>query len=239
VTALWAIATREYRSFFRVPVGWVVVALYLFLAGVIFAERILIPGEPSTLRYFFGISGFLLLPVVPAISMRLFSEELKSGTIEPLMTSPVGDLAIVAGKYLGGALFLGAMLAPTILYPITLLLVSDPKPDPGPILAGYLSLILLGLLYLAVGTLASSLTSNQTLAFLGTFLFLLLTLLVTSDLVTLPPMIARWAGVISLGPKLADFAKGVIDTSHIVFFLAGSGWFLVLAYISLQTRRWR
>ena len=239
MTSLWAIAMREFRSFFRVPVGWVVVALYLFLAGVIFAERILIPGEPSTLRYFFGISGFLLLPVVPAISMRLFSEEFKSGTIEPLMTSPVGDLSIVAGKYLGGALFLGAMLAPTILYPITLLLVSDPKPDPGPILAGYLSLVLLGLLYLAVGTLASALTSNQTLAFLATFLFLLMTLLITSDAVALPPAVARWAGYVSLAPRLADFAKGVIDTSHIVFFVAASAWFLVLTYVALQTRRWR
>lgn len=236
---LWAIAIREFRSFFRVPVGWVAVALYLFLAGVIFAERILIPGQPSTLRYFFGISGFLLLPVVPAISMRLLSEEYKSGTIEPLMTSPVGDLSIIAGKYLGGAMFLGAMLAPTLLYPITLLIVSDPRPDLGPILAGYLSLMLLGLLYLAVGTLTSALTSNQTLAFLGSFLFLLVCLIVTSDAVSLPPNIARWTAELSLGPKLADFAKGIIDTTHIVFFVAASAWFLVLAYVALQTRRWR
>lgn len=239
MTTLWPIATREFRSFFRIPVGWVAVALYLFLAGVIFAERILIPGQPSTLRYFFGISGFLLLPVVPAISMRLLSEEYKSGTIEPLMTSPVGDLSIIAGKYLGGAMFLAAMLAPTILYPITLLLVSDPKPDLGPILAGYLSLSLLGLLYLAVGTLASALTSNQTLAFLGAFLFLLLCLILTSETVSLPPTIARWVAEISLGPKLADFAKGVIDTTHIVFFITASAWFLILAYVALQTRRWR
>jgi len=239
MTALWAIAIREFRSFFRIPVGWVAIALYLFLAGLIFAERILIPGEPSSLRYFFGISGFLLLPVVPAISMRLFSEEYKAGTIEPLMTSPVGDASIVLGKFLGAALFLGAMLLPTLLYPVILHVISDPKPDVGPVLAGYLSLALLGLLYLAVGTLASALTANQTLAFLGTFLFLLLYTLVTSDAVGLPPDIARWAGQVSLSPKLGDFAKGVIDTAHVVFFVTASLWFLALAYIAVQTRRWR
>ncbi len=237
--SLWAIAIREYRSFFRIPLGWVAVALYLFLAGVIFAERILIPGEPSSLRYFFGISGFLLLPVVPAISMRLFSEEYKSGTIEPLMTSPVGDASIVLGKFSGAALFLATMVLPTLIYAAILMAVSDPRPDPGPMVAGYLSLALLGLLYLAVGTLASALTANQTLAFLGTFLFLLLYTLVTSDIVGLPPAAAKWAAEMSIGPRLLDFAKGVIDTAHVMFFLSGVVFFLLLAYIAVQMRRWR
>lgn len=239
MTSLWAIAMREYRSFFRIPLGWVAVALYLFLAGVIFAERILVPGEPSSLRYFFGVSGFLLLPVVPAISMRLFSEEYKSGTIEPLMTSPVGDASIVLGKFTGAAMFLGTMVAPTLVYAVILMIVSDPRPDPGPMVAGYMSLVLLGLLYLAVGTLASALTANQTLAFLGTFLFLLLYTLVTSDLVGLPRGVARIAAQLSMGPKLLDFAKGVIDTAHVVFFLSGVGLFLMLAYVAVQVRRWR
>jgi ABC-2 type transport system permease protein len=237
--SLWAVAIREFRSFFKIPLGWVAVALYLFLAGVIFAERILIPGEPSSLRYFFGISGFLLLPVVPAVSMRLFSEEYKSGTIEPLTTSPIGDASIVLGKYLGAAMFLGTMVLPTLVYAAILMFVSDPRPDPGPMVAGYLSLALLGLLYLAVGTLASALTANQTLAFLGTFLFLLLYTLVTSDVVGLPPVAAKWAAELSLGPKLIDFAKGVIDSAHVVFFLSGVLFFLLLTYVAVQTRRWR
>jgi ABC-2 type transport system permease protein len=235
----WVIALREFRSFFRVPVGWVAMAFYLFLAGIIFAERILVPGEPATLRYFFAVSGFLLLPVVPAISMRLLSEEFRAGTIEPLMTSPVSDLSIVLGKYLGAAMFLGALLAPTTLYAAALFFVSDPQPDPGPILAGYLSLILLGLLYLAVGTLASALTANQTLAFIGTLLFLLLLLLVTSDVIRAPAPLDRLVASVAIGPRLTDFARGVIDTGHIVFFLSASAWFLVLAFLALETRRWR
>lgn len=239
MTALLTIARREFSSFFRVPLGWVAMALYLFLTGVIFAERVLVPGEPSSLRYFFGVSGFLLLPVAPAISMRLISEELRSGTIEPLMTSPTADLSIVLGKYLGAALFMGAMLLPTLVYPGILMAVSDPKPDPGPILAGYLSLALLGLMYLAVGTLASALTSNQTLAFLLTLLFLLVLMLAGSDVIALPRALAPVGAAIAIGPRLADFAKGVIDSAHIVFFLSVSAWFLVLALVALEMRRWR
>jgi ABC-2 type transport system permease protein len=239
VSLIWTIARREFSSFFRVPLGWVAMALYLFLAGVIFAERVLVPGEPASLRYFFGVSGFLLLPVIPAISMRLISEELRSGTIEPLMTSPVPDLCIVLGKYIGAALFLGAMLVPTVAYTGVLMAVSDPRPDLGPIIAGYLSLALLGLMYLAVGLLASAITANQTLAFLMTLLFLLVVMLIGSDVIALPRALAPVAGTLAIGPRLADFAKGVIDTGHIVFFLSISAWFLVLTLVTLEMRRWR
>lgn len=239
MTHIWTIARREFSSFFRVPLGWVAMALYLFLTGIIFAERVLVPGEPASLRYFFGISGFLLLPVIPAISMRLISDELRTGTIEPLMTAPVADISIILGKYLGAALFLGAMLLPTASYTILLLVLSDPPPDLGPIFAGYLSLALLGLLYLAVGTLASALTSNQTLAFLMTLLVLLLVMLVGSDIISLPRALSPVASTLAIGPRLADFAKGIIDTAHIVFFLSTSAWFLVLALVALEVRRWR
>jgi ABC-2 type transport system permease protein len=237
--AALTIARREFAAFFRVPLGWVAIALYLFLAGVLFAERILVPGEVASLRYLFSVSAFLLLPVAPAITMRLLSEELRSGTIEPLMTSPVSDAAIVAGKFAGAMMFLAAMLGPTLLHAFTLFAVGDPRPDPGPMVAGYLSLLLLGGLYVAVGMLFSSLTSNQTLAFLGTFLFLLVLLLVTSDMVQLPGPAARITNAMAIGPRLNDFAKGVIDTGHVAFFVAAAGWFLAMTYVSLQTRRWR
>lgn len=239
MSAVLCIALREARSFFRVPLGWVVIALYLFLTGVVFAERTLVPGEPASLRYLFSISGFLLLPVAPAISMRLFSDELRAGTIEPLLTAPVRDLEIVLGKFAGGVLFLLAIVAPTLAHAAILVAVSDPKPDPGPIAAGYLSLVLLGGLYLAVGSFFSTLTASQTLAFLSTFLFLLVALLGTSDLVAAPPPTDRWLAAVAIGPRLADLGRGVIDTAHVVFFLSGTALFLGLAHVSLQSRRWR
>lgn len=242
------IATRELGSMFRLPAGWIVIALYLLLAGVVFSQAILLPGQPASLREFFAISGWLLMPVIPAIAMRLISEELRSGTIEPLMTAPVGDWTLIFAKYLGACGFLAAMLAPTILYPITLSLLSDPRPDLGPILSGYLSLFLQGMLYLAIGLFASSLTSNQTLSFLLT-LFSILGMLVLS---TMGPQIARsvsqgWFGdvlrdvlaALSIAARVEDLARGVVDTAHIVFFASLSGFFLVLAVVAVQSRRWR
>jgi ABC-2 type transport system permease protein len=236
-----AIATREFRSFFRLPVGWIVIALYLLLTGVIFAVAALVPGEPATLRGFFVASGFLMLPIAPAISMRLLSEEFRSGTAEPLMTSPVSDGSIVLGKYFGAAAFLIAMHVPTLVYPAVLLSVSEPAADPGPIAAGYLSLLLLGLLYLSIGTLASALTANQVLAFIGTLLFLMIAHLVTSDAVTpaLPDAVSQVVMRFSLTQRLDAFARGLIDTGNVAFFLGVSAWFVVLASVALESRRWR
>jgi ABC-2 type transport system permease protein len=225
-------------------VGWLTIALFLFLAGVVFAS-VLWPGSPATMRDVFGWSQFFLMALAPAISMRLLSEEFRSGTYEPLMTAPVSDIAVTLGKFAGGMLFLLAMFAPTLLYPVVLAAVSDPRPDPGPVFAGYVGLILLGSLYLAFGMLLSSLTSNQTLAFVSTFLLLVLYRLGTSDrvigsgLVPIPPSIAHALSSLSPGPRLDDFARGIIDLGHVIFFLSASAWLLVLTFIALEMRRWR
>ncbi len=235
-----AIARRECASLFRLPAGWVIIALYVFLCGSVFALRTIVPGAPATLRDFFAISGWLLLPVVPAISMRLLSEESRSGTIESLMTSPVSDLAVVLGKYAGACLFFLAMLAPTSVFVVVLFAIGEPDPDLGPIIAGYLSLILQGMLYLAIGTLASSVTANQTLAFLLS-LFTILALLMTSSLAVerAPAMVRAVIQAISIDERVRDFSRGVVDLSHVVFFLSGSAVFLTLAIVAVQSRRWR
>jgi ABC-2 type transport system permease protein len=191
------------------------------------------------MRAFFDASGWLLLPVAPAISMRLLAEEFRTGTVEGLMTAPVSTPALVLGKFLGSILFLLAMLIPTLVYPITLLAVSDPTPDIGPILAGYSCLLLLGILYLALGLLASSATSNATLAFIVT-LFLILALLLVGTLGrqvegTLRDIIFA----MSLPPRLSDFAKGVIATNHVAWFLSLSALACAFAMIFVQWRRWR
>lgn len=236
-----AIAFREVSSLFRLPVGWVVIALYLFLGGVIVAWQVVLPGQPSTMRLFFAVSGWLFLPVAPAISMRLISEELRVGTFEALATAPVSDSSIILGKYLGGCLFLVAMLAPTVVYPVLLMMVSDPAPDPGPILAGYLSLVLLGALYLAVGLFASALTSSQTLAFIGTLLALLIVLLLTTFVARgegVPEWVRAGLSWMSITRRLDDFARGIIDVSHVVFFVGGVVWFLALSVMVMHVRRW-
>lgn len=237
--SLWAIAQREWASYFRLPVGWVVIALYMLVTGVVFDATIR-SGEPATMRDFFSIAAGLMVVVCPAISMRLVSEELRTGTLETMMTSPVGDFTLAAGKYKGACLFLGTMLLPSLAYVGLLWMLSDRPPDIGPILAGYLSLALVGMTYLAVGTLASAFTSSQTLAFLGTFLALLVILLGPDLLVSAAP---AWAAEsvrsLSIRARVEDFARGVIDTAHIAFFLGFAAWFIVLAYLVIGSRRWR
>ncbi len=237
-TAL-TIARREFASMFRLPVGWVVVALFLLLTAAVFALT-LIPGNPASLRDFFSVSAWLLMPVAPAVSMRLLAEEHRTGSDEPLLTAPVSDLAVVAGKYLGACAFLVCMLAPTVVFPVVLWVVSDPKPDPGPVVAGYLNLLLQGSLYLAIGAAVSAMTSSQTLAYLATlFPILGLLLLGTVEAGTLPEWARVVVSALSIQTRASDFARGVLDTAHLVYFLAGSLWFLALAHTALASRRWR
>jgi ABC-2 type transport system permease protein len=238
VRPLFAIATREMASYFRASIGWVVVAAFLLLAGLTVAFTTIRPGEPATMRDFFALSHWLLLMIAPAISMRLLSEEFRSGTIEPLMTAPISDWHTAFGKFFGAVLFLLVMLLPTLAHVAVLEWIAD--PDYGPILAGYLGLVLVGTLYLAVGLFMSSLTPNQMVAYLGTlFLFLLLFFGASQGARLVGPPWDAYLIAASLAPRIEDFARGVIDTRHVVFFLAISAWFVVGAVISLESRRWR
>jgi ABC-2 type transport system permease protein len=236
--ALAAICGREYASMFRIPLGWVVVALFVCLSSLYFVGRAVTPGAPASLRDVFGVWWALLLFLCPAVSMRLFSEELRSGTIEPALTSPVPDGVFVAGKFLASLLFLATMLAPTLVYAIILSLIS--RPDFGPLVSGYAGLLLLGMLYLAVGALASACTSSQTLAFLGTlFALLLLDVLPARIAPQLSDRAARILFGLSPNLRASDFYRGLIDTANIAFFAAGTVWFLTLTTIVVQSRRWR
>lgn len=239
--SVWTIAAREVQSLFRLPVGWIVVALYAFLSALVFVQTALIPGAPATMRYFFAAAAWMMVPIAPAISMRLFAEEARSGTVEMLRTAPVGDFAVALGKHLGAWIFLAITLAPTLVLPLTLALVSEPRPDPGPVFAGYLTLFLVGGLYLGIGTLASALTSSQTLAFLGTLMGIVLLLMLTSlagPLQTLAgPRAQELAAAFSVIGRVSSLSKGVFDTGAVAFFLIGSAWAVVLTAGVLESRR--
>lgn len=235
---LLAIACREYASLFRIPLGWIVLALFLGVAGVVFAFAAIVPGQPATMRSFFELMWWLLAVLAPAISMRLFSEEIRTGTIESVLTAPVQESSVVLGKYVATVLFLFTLLAPTLVYVLVLELLS--RPDLGPIAAGYLGVTLLGMLYLAVGCLASSLTSSQPLAFLGTLFAVFLVEVLSSFVAPISPeLLRRFLFALSPSHRLADFARGLIDTGHVVFFLALSAWLLAVTTVTLQSRRWR
>ena len=232
------LAHREWASYFRSSIGWLVMALYLALSGFWFAFGTLVPGEPASMRFFFGASQWVLLLIVPAVSMRLFADEKRSGTFEVLMTAPVSDWAVVAGKFAGGAAFLLTMFAPTLLFVGVLEVVAD--PEYGAIVCGYVGLVLVSLLYLSAGTLLSALTENQVVASVGTmFLFVGWELVASQGGKLLGP---PWDGFLlslSVVQRAGTLAKGVIDSGDVVAFIAASGWFLVLTVVSLEFRRWK
>lgn len=238
MTPMLAVAKREFASFFRTPLGWVVIAAFQAISALFFVARVLVPGEPATMRSFFGVWWALLMFIAPAISMRLVSEEARTGTLEPLLTSPISEASVAIGKYLAGVGFLLTMLVPTLSLAGVLLAVS--RPDPGPIGAGYLGITLLGMLYIAVGLLASTLTSSQTLAFLLTLAALVLCDAMASlGASSMPPRVAAIVYAISPNLRTADFARGIVDLGNVGFFVIASAWFVGLSALVLQSRRWR
>jgi ABC-2 type transport system permease protein len=232
-----AIARRDFAAYFLTPVGYVVTALYLLFTGAFFLYGFQ-GGHIATMRPVFEYGAWALLFIGPAISMRMFSEELRSGTAEMLMTAPVGENAVVAGKFLAASWFLLVMLLPTGVYVIALEIYG--RPDYGELAAGYLGVFCAGLAYLASGIFASTLTSSQLVAFMVA-LFFWLALSVGAKLAPqyLPGDWARVAAAIDPDLRLRDFAIGLIDTANIAFFAAIALFFLAGAAKSLEARRWR
>ena len=159
---VWTITTRELNSYFVSPVAYVVSAAFLLISGVLFS-LIITSTLQASLNGAFGNITFILILVAPILTMKLLAEEVRMGTLELLLTSPVDDWQVVVGKYLGSLILFAVMLlAPTLVYVV--FLVAFGQPDFGPIISGYLGVLLLGGAFLAVGVLASSLTQNQVVA---------------------------------------------------------------------------
>ena len=157
-----AVAWKEIQVYFSSPTAYIVGLIFLALSGFFFAQDLGDPFPEASLSGFFQGATIILILLAPILSMRLLAEEQKLGTIELLLTSPVKDWEVILGKYLASLTFLLVSLALTLYY--TILLFVYASPDPGPIYAGYLGLVLYGGAALALGLLCSSLTSNQIVA---------------------------------------------------------------------------
>jgi len=236
----FVIASREFAAPYRTASGWLIAALFLLLTGAVFTANTLVPGEPASLRYFFGPAAWLLVVIAPAISMRSFAEETRTGTIEPLLTGPASDIEVVLGKHLGNVAFLVSLFVPSLVFPLLLAWASDASLDLGPIFSGYLGLALVGSTYLALGLVVSSVTDSQTLAFLAAFLLLTAFLIVTGPMSErLPSWLGTLAAKVSVQPRIADFAKGVLDFGAVITLAVIQAGLLALGWAALDARRWR
>ena len=251
---VWPIYKKELRLYFTSPVAYVILAIFLLIAGYFFfsifsfftrasMQMAMNPQmgrdlnvTDSVLRPLFSNVSVILLLLMPLVTMRLFAEERRSGTIELLLTYPVRDGAVLVGKYLAAFTMYGVMLLGTLAYPI--MLISFSRVEWGPLLTGYLGLLLMGAMFLGVGLFASSVTENQVVAALITFGILLMF------------WIIGWTAEFAGGPLGAvlthlsilehndTFAKGVLDTKDIIYYVNFTVLALFLALRSLESRRW-
>ena len=231
-----AIAERELKSYFVSPIAYVIGAAFLLMTGYLFSA-ILLRSNEASLRNMLSNLSVIWLFVAPFITMRLLAEEARTGTIELLLTNPVRDVELVLGKFVGALLFVLSLLALTLYYPALLFVFGS--PDVGPIVSGYLGVILQAAAFLSIGLMVSSFTQNQIVASFVTFAILLLMWLseAVADFVGRPfNEVVRY---LSVTGHIQDFSRGVIDSSHVIYFLSIVAGALFITFLSLQTRRWR
>ena len=226
---------REIRSYFNSPIAYVVIVVFLAILGWFFTSNLFLMNVAS-MRIVFELVPLIFLFFVPAITMRLLAEEKKSGTLELLTTKPVRDSEIVLGKFLAAWTLLAAALAPTVIYLITI--VSLGKVDLGPVVSGYFGLFLMGGVYIAVGLFASSLTENQIIAFILSFLMVFVLFILDKILMYVPDALASTFEFLAIDYHFSNIVRGVIDSRNLIYFGSLLGFSLFLATVSLQRRKW-
>lgn len=211
---------KEYRAYFLSPIAYIVISVFLAIIGWLFFSTFFLDRQASLTRF------FTLLPVtfafiIPAVTMRLFSEEINVGSYELILTLPVTFQEIIIGKFLAAVAFIGVMLSPTLLYALSTSFLGD--LDWGPVLGGYLGAILLGAAFSAIGLLASSVTRNQVIAFIiGMAICFTLTLMVDFILFFLPNTFVGFFQYLSANYHFQNIAKGVVDSRDILYFVSVS-----------------
>jgi ABC-2 type transport system permease protein len=252
---IWPIIKKEMRLYFTSPVAWVIITIFLVIAGYffynIFAFYTLASMQSamnpqmardlnvtdSVLRPLFSNVSVILLLLMPLITMRLFAEERRSGTIELLLTYPVRDGAVLVGKYLAALAVYVIMLALTLLYPAIVFYFV--RLEWGPLLTGYLGLLLMGATFLAVGIFASSLTENQIVASVTTFGVLLILWVIGWSAEYVGGAWGRVLSHLSLLDHFDTFARGVLDTKDVIYYVDVTIVALFLTLRSLEARRWK
>ncbi len=238
MTRATTIARRELGSYFYSPIAYVAMALFLLASGFSFLDDFQ-PGQPVAMRSIFEWMVWYLVFIVPILCMGLLAQEWATGTIETMMTAPVGETDVVLGKFLGSFGFLLVLLLPTLVYVLMLRIYG--RPDYGPILSGYLGIILVGALFIAVGLFCSALTRSQVVAAVSSAAILFLATIVPWYAAGKATLVGVWRKVAdqAVMSRYTDFSKGIIDTGNLVFFLASTAVFLFLTIKVLESRRWR
>jgi len=245
-----AIARKELTSYFASPIAYVVIGFFALMYGFFFYSLLLYfdrqslqaAGQPVNvneqfLRPVFLNATVIFLFVLPLVTMRTYSEEKRSGTIELLLTAPLTDLQIIIGKFLGAMGLYASMMALTLVH--VGLLFAFGNPEWRPVATTYLGMLLMGGCFVSVGLLISSLTKNQIVAGMVTFGVFLMLWVINWIASFMGPTAQQVLNYLSITDHLDDFTKGIIDTKHLVYYVSFITFGLFLTARSVDTERWR
>lgn len=258
--SIYVLTKREITAYFLSPMAYIFVTVFLILEGFVFMFILTSAKQGAGIQqdflsYFFGMNNlwfwFFLFIMIPSITMRLLAEEKRSNTLEVLMTAPVTDAAVVISKYLGALAFFLFLWIPTFLY--VMILEWYGNPDLGMVAASYFGIFLIGGFLISLGLLASSLTDSQVTSAIVSaavmFVVFFLGLLPQMGLVNPASLtynlgfmtvdLAQMLGYISLMDHEGKFARGYVDTQHIVFYVSSVVFFLFVTVKVLESRKWR
>ncbi len=232
------ITGRELKAYFLSPMAYIIIGVFALFTGANFFTGLLNSSQ-ADLSNDFGLMMVLILFLVPALTMRLFAEENRQGTIELLMTAPIRDWEIVVGKYIAGMLAFIALLFPTLWHVV--IIARYGSPDYGPVWTGYVGMLLVGTAFVAVGLLTSALTQNQVIAYVLSAI-LLLALWFSGffgSAATSQPLLSNILMAVGLPDHFQDFFTGVIDTTHVLYFISLAAIAIFLTVRVVESRRWR
>jgi ABC-2 type transport system permease protein len=251
-----AIAQKELKSYFSGPIAYIAIGLWALLYGYFFVAILQFFVRRGMQMNQMGMQGpqsmnvnqelirpllqnvtIMILFVMPMVTMRTYSEEKRSGTIELLLTSPLTDFQIIMGKFLGAMALYAVMLLVTTIH-IGLLFIYG-NPEWKPIVTAYLGLFLLGGCFISMGLLISSLTKNQIVAGMVTFAVFLLLWIITWIGSFSGPTVDQLTQYLSIIDHLDDFSKGVVDTKHVIYYVSFITFGLFLTAKSVDSERWR
>ncbi len=221
---------KELQLYFNSPIAYIVLGIFLLISGFFYGRPLFVQNY-ATVRHYFDILPLLLLFLIPAITMKIYAEEYKTGTIEMMYTLPFKKEEILLGKYLASFIVVACGIVLTFFYPFTLIFIS--KPDIGSIIAGYVGVFLLCSFYTSIGIFASSLTKNQIVSFIIAFAISFVFFLIGKVSTFLP----AWLSYIGVDFHYDSFLRGVIDARGVVFFFSLAGLFLYFTYLTSLYKR--
>lgn len=240
---LFAIVGREWRAYFFSPLAYVILAAYMFLNGFIFSRIVAFlatPGDPRAQRFLelmFTNTYFWIftLFIVPIITMRLLAEERKAGTLEVLLTSPVSEATVILGKFLGALGFFLVVWIPSLLF--VLYIGSKTTVDYGAVASGFVGITLIGAYFIAIGVFASALTKNQIVAAILTFAMLIPLFSAGLFQSGADPSRQSIIDYLNMWDHMDEFARGIVDTRRLVYYLSGMAFFLFLSAVVLSSKK--